>query len=835
MNLPQLHYASAPEGPGPRWLPSTATSGVSASVAEEAGELVRYEAPAGAPARPTAGERAVLPVALSLSLLSDGSRLLARAGYADGTDGTDPGGFHAHAVHLPWSDLAPATGALPITAWDSPQWAARTPPDGPPPPLARIPVPGPHDRAALTEFVAARGPWLPAFFADVRRLAQDPAAPPIALVEPDSAAVARWVMLACSVLPHERAQWLTFTTYTRRPGAARQELVGVLPEDADGAVLAERRYRVHDATRGTAPDPGATPDPWARSAARVWRAGRPELFARIRRLPGDPYDAARLDALAAEAGIPADLAPRPGTPPVPTPRPTPAAPPIPTQAPAPAAPQTPAPAPAAAAPPIPAQAQAQAPASADPQAPPRTPAPAVPSAPPAAPPAPAAHLAPIPAPGPAAPWAPTPAPMPDPPQDPAPTPAATPAPVPAPPHAPPPAAPPVPTRAPDPAEPLPPAPGGAAPRAGAAPHETARRLASALLADPEGPGGAAALAEMASLPVLRTLVLDRLDALAAGDPDAGVRLFARSGPRLGATGTQPHLAMCARAAARPPDREPDRVGALNSLLAAAGVSPYAEPLVLRTALRLVWGGEPMRADEAGLVLALTGAPLHQEAGTWEPLVLAAARAPASDPAAQELAPRLLAAFGAELPAAARPSLLLLELAGQLRSGTVGPDAATVRRTLELGALSPDSGARDRAYGALSRALLLPDRPDDGGPRALAGCEDAALLAAYRTAAHEEAVAERLRRSPRYVADRFVDWSAHPQGGPLWRQARTELLDGILLPAVRSLGRGELASVEAELTRTGARGAEEFRAWHRPPGLGRLRGLFSGRERRDPEG
>ncbi|MET9610765.1 GTPase-associated protein 1-related protein, partial [Streptomyces sp. NPDC006512] len=315
MSLAQVHYAGAPDGPpglrgtGSRF--TAVTPGVPAALLREAERLIGYEPPEDAPPRPTEEQLASFPVALSLSTLSDGSRLLART-VCTGADPDDPagrpGGFHAHAVHLPGPDGSGAVqGALPITAWGSPQWASRTPPGGPPPPLAKVPAPGRHDAAALAAFVAARGPWLEGFFADVRRLGTDPGAPRIVLVEPDSGDVARWVMLACSVLPHRRGQWLTFTTYTRRPERAPQQLIGVRPGGDGRLAGAEQRYRIHAPAREPAPA-GSAPSahPWARTAARVWLAGRPQLFAEVRRLPGDPYDAGPLAALALAAGIPLD-------------------------------------------------------------------------------------------------------------------------------------------------------------------------------------------------------------------------------------------------------------------------------------------------------------------------------------------------------------------------------------------------------------------------------------------------------------------------------------------------------------------------------------------------
>ncbi|MEV7545353.1 GTPase-associated protein 1-related protein [Streptomyces sp. NPDC089915] len=589
MSLPQLHYDG---GPGF----AAVTPGVSEAVLRAAEPLLAYEPPPGG----------ADPGALSLSLLPDGSRLLARTAAAGS-------GFHAHAVHLPGE----ARGALPVTAWGSAGWRERTPADGPPPALERIPAPGPYDRAAMAEFVAARGPWLAAFFDDVRRIAEEPGAPRVMLVEADGADAARWIMLACGVLPHARGQWLTFTTYTRRPLSAPQQLVGVLPRDAGVLAGGGRRHRVYEAARGPAPEPPRGPAAlWARTAAAVWRAGRPELFAEVRRIPGQqPYGAGPLAALALAAGVPlgsaaraaaaewaaghrdaldgvrlhalAGVLVRPGGEP---------------------------------------RGAAEAAASerllASLDAGTRS--------------ALAAELRPELLAAPA-----------DPGGEPAPLAAL-----------------------------LLSAAALGADTAGVLP-QAARRLAWALLADPEEAYGEEVRAALAELPALRALVLDRLDALAAGDPPAGARLFARTGFRLGAAEALPHLRMCARG--RP---DGDRVVALDALLREAGASPYAEPLVLRTGMRLVWDGRVPTPVEARLLLATTGAPVHRRAGTWDLLARAAAEAPAAGPEVPELAAELLRHFAEELPAEVGAVLLeRAEGAGAGRSGiperlsdAAGPEA-----------------------------------------------------------------------------------------------------------------------------------------------------------------
>ncbi|WP_329377991.1 GTPase-associated protein 1-related protein [Streptomyces sp. NBC_01351] len=798
MKLAQLHYTSAPPGPDGSGFRFTAvTPGVPAGLLREAEQLIGYEPPREAPPRPGPEQLAGFPQALSLSVLADGSRLLARSVYTGADYSGRWGNFHAHAVHLPQpADSGPAVGALPITSWGSPQWAFDTPADGAPP-LAAVPVPRPHDPAGLAGFVTARGPWLAGFFADVRRLGEDPAAPQIVLVEADSEAVARWIMLACSVLPHQRGQWLTFTTYTRRPQLARQQIIGVVPEDGLGLAGQESRYRVYDVTRAAAPAPGA-PDAWADTASRIWQARRQELFAEVRRLGADPYDAGPLAALALAADIP-----------LPAPGRTSAADWAAGHREALDAARLHALAVALAGPGA-SQGDRDAAevaacgrllAALDGWAPPAVCEPlaelalaeavrgaAVPAALPSA-----GALG-----GPAR------------------------------------------ARL---AARLEPELRAALGAAGTEPGDragllrvasvlgadtadllpgVARQLARALLADPERAYGEGVRAALAELPALRALVLDQLDSLAAGDPAAARILFARTGLRLTASDARPHLRMCASAAGVV-GAAPDRVAALHALLGESGVSLYAEPLVLRTAMRLVWDGEAPGAGEAALVLGATGAKVHRDAGTWELLARAAALAPAGDPDAAELAPEVLAHFHELLPAPLRPSLLILELARNLRAGTTGP--GWVRQALDLGSTGPEPGARAQAYEALSARLLLAEDRPETELRALIESNDAELLAAYRQAAREPEVTARLRLAPGFVADCFTVWSSQPQAGPVWQEARTDLLDGVLRPVVRGLEPAELSSVEEALARLGGRWAEDFRTWQRPGAMGRLRGRF----------
>ncbi|MFD8790540.1 GTPase-associated protein 1-related protein, partial [Streptomyces vinaceus] len=151
-----------------------------------------------------------------------------------------------------------------------------------------------------------------------------------------------------------------------------------------------------------------------------------------------------------------------------------------------------------------------------------------------------------------------------------------------------------------------------------------------------------------------------------------------------------------------------------------------------------------------------------------------------------------------------------------------------------GARPPAPAAREHAYTALAGELLAGD-PPESEVRALIESNDAELLAAYRRAARLPRVADRLRLDPGYAAECFATWSSQPQAGPVWQEARTDLLDGVLRPVVRGLPAAQLAAVEEALARRGGRHAEDFRGWQRPGAFGRLRDRFAGSGRRGAKG
>ncbi|MEW9509994.1 GTPase-associated protein 1-related protein [Streptomyces bacillaris] len=870
MSLGQLHYTSAPPGPDGSGFRFTAlTPGLPQSVLREAEQLIGYEPPRNAPARPSADELDAFPRAFSYSELSDGSRLLARTVYTGADYSGRWGNFHAHAVHLAPGQQLP-DGALPVSAWESPGWATATPEGGAPPPLSVLPPSSGLDRDGLIAFAASRAPWLAAVFTDLQRQAEDETAPQIVLVERDSADVARWVVLASTVLPRRAVHRLTFTTYTRRPHLAGQRIIGVLPDDAHGLAGSGRRHRVHDCTVPPSPD-GPEPTPWAVAAARIWSAGALELFQYADRLPGEPFTPGPLSALALCAGIdlpsphrtaaarwacehPSELSQEeleglvqtlaePGYTPA-EPRHTPVEPwHTPTE---------------------PGQT------SAGPGHTPTEPWPT--SAGPG-------HT-------PTEPW-PTPtAPQPDV----APVPASTPPAETAAlaelfarvgaglrPEIAAPLAARLFTAAVRSAEPVRPPDRGALTdevarrlaaelgpelRAGIADAaggtgrplrllrvagslgvdyadlvpSLAHRLASALLADPSAYGGELD-GTLADRTDLRSALLRELDTAAGAAPAAVTVLLERAPLQLESREALPYLRMCGWIARSPSGGGDgtgarDRTGELRAVLGAAGVSVVAHPPLLRIAFRLVWGAATPTPEEARYVLAEQGADLHRTAETWPFLVTAALNGRPGDPHTDELAHELLTAFPDRLPPRDRAALLLLEFARDLRAG--GAEPGWVDRVLGLrrAAEPVNPPVLEHVFGRLARQLLHDPGPGRELDDLIRG-NDADLCAAYEQAAREDSVRDRLLRDPHYLAARFVDWNAHPQAGGAWGKVRGPLLDGVLRPAVRALGAQELAAVEAALTERGSRYADDFRAWNRPGALSRLGLRFGSRDSRTP--
>ncbi|MFK4210938.1 GTPase-associated protein 1-related protein [Streptomyces sp. NPDC030920] len=812
MSLAQLHYTAASaasaddDGGGARF--TAVSGGLPTQVLAEAEELLRLEPPADAPHRPTSDQLRSLPEAFSFSALTDGGHLLARAvAYAGPSSGPGTLGFHAHAVHLPAGTRLPED-ALPITAWRSPSWSSTPPAGGAPERIAALPASAAFGPEALNDFAVSRGPWLAAVFADLRRVCEDPAAGRLVLVERHSADVARWIALASAVLPQDDAHRLTFTTYTRRPAHSPHQLVGVLPQDApraDGS--GAQALRVHDCAGARPGEP--VDDAWAETCARIWRNRSPKLFRAAAELPGGPFAAGPLAVTALCAGIPLGPGER-----------------------------------AAAA-----EWAAERPyaldedrthlltdALTDPDID-RTPrelaavarlltaldgrAPAAVTAslgallvtetvyggdvsvtPPgrsvfAEPDGERVAAALVDALG----------------ED-LRAELATGAPV-----------------APD------AAPGRSVGRtvqllriarlldvdcAELLP-EVVRRMARALLDEGAGDCARVLLDLLDEQFDVRTALLGELDRITPHRPRAAQRLLAHIA--LPFTGAQalPHLRMCAAAPDTGAGDGDDRVKVLNTVLRAGGMSPFTEPLVLRTAMGLVWGDATPTAGEARLLLAGSTSDAHRTAGTWSALVAAALGAPADDADAPELAPDLLRGFPQEIDARTRGALHLLEFARDLRSGAAEPGWTERARTLCAAAEPVEPGPREQAFVALAERLLAPDRPE-AELYAFVHSDDADLIAAYGSAARQDAVLARLRSDPAYVADCFTVWSAHPHAGTAWSGTREALLAEVLRPVVRGLSADEVAAVEEAAERAGSsRTVEAFRAWNRPAGLRRRLG------------
>ncbi|MET7855956.1 GTPase-associated protein 1-related protein [Streptomyces sp. NPDC005318] len=795
MSLAQLHYTSASagdDGVGARF--TAVSAGISASVLAEAEQLLGYEPPTGAPYHPTVTELRSFPEVFSFSALSDGSHLLSRT---VALGGPGAGHFHTHAALLPAGARLPGD-ALPISAWRSPGWSATTPDSGTPDRMAALPASAASGQEALNDFAVSRSPWLAAVFADLRRVSEERAAGQVVLVERQSADVARWVALAGAVLPSEHAQRLTFTTYTRRPAQSPHRVIGVLPDDAQG--LTAPNHRVHACT-GRAPG-GPVDDAWAETVARVWRARAPELFRAADRLPGEPFAAGPLAFTALHAGIAVGPNGRAAAADWAAERPyaldeqqmhrlT-------TALTAPADDRTAAEstsvarllaalegrAPVTTTGPLAALLLTEAVRRSDVTLalPPRT-AFAEPVA--------VKELAAV----------------------------------------------------------LGPElfaeliPGGAEPDGGATIARQVQLLRIARLLDMDltdqlasisrhmahtlldtpAPDSAPALLDLLDEQFdVRTALLGKLDRLALTDPSAAEQLLAQVA--LPFTGAQalPHLRMCAEAP-RAKAQGSDRIMALHTVLRAAGFSPFAEPLVLRTAMGLIWGDDTPTAGEARLVLGESGSDSHRTAGTWSHLVAAALSAPSDDVEAAELAHDLLRCFPQEIGTRVRGALRLLDFARDVRSGTAAPGWPAAAASLRAGAEPVEPTVLEHAYGALAHTLLAPGRPE-AELYAFVHSDDPDLIAAYGRAARHDTVLARLRAEPTYAADCFIVWTAHPHAGRVWTQTSAALLEEVLRPVVRGLSGTGTAAVERAVERTGSSlTAEAFRSWNRPGTFGRRLG------------
>ncbi|MFE9249683.1 GTPase-associated protein 1-related protein [Streptomyces sp. NPDC007088] len=781
------------------------------AVLEEAGTLLGHlVAPPAVPRRATA--EAGAPVSFSVDQFADGGMLLSWAAHA----GPVP---RPLAVYLPPGAGLPA-GLPPVAFRDAvrPVRGAAAE-EGLREALLAAPPDGSPDAEALADFAASRRPWLAAFLAHVRWVLVDPGAPRLVVVERDPALVARWIMLACAVLPPRRARRLTFTTYSPCPGRASQRIVGTGPQEAGGPdPVGEGRYVVLDCTSSPVPAPGTAhagstgadvtgadvtgADAWAEVAAFLWRVGRPEVAAAAR--PALDADALRLAALASGVRLPAHL--RAAT----------------AEHLAADSPKGIELAPVAAvlcAEPPETRAEAVAVARwyarLDARAPLAVTAPVAASVLTALV---RGQLSGTPVPsgsalteehrerlrallGPEVRLATA-----------------------------------------DPAT---------APRrcvgllqvaavlgvdCGPALGGVADRLAAALTTNPgpdEDPVAAALPSPeaLAELPELRAALLPRLDAFACADPAAASALLHRVRLPLDSARPAPHLRMCAEAETVRASA-PDPVTAWEALLAGSRPSWSARPSLLRTALRLIWPGQPPTASETVRVLHTAGSDGHRAAGTWRVALDVALHTPVTEPYDFALAPLLLRFFPDRIHARERSALLLLELAHDVRAGRASDwaeHAVRLRRAAEP--LEPE--VRVRAYRALAEALLRSPGTPEGELYGLAHSGDGDLVTAYGETARTEEFRALLRERPGLIAGCFVDWTAHTAADPTWREVSTGLLDDVLRPVVRALPAQARRAAEEHLAQAGRHRADAFRAWARPGALGRLGRRLSAAARNTP--
>ncbi|WP_049714333.1 GTPase-associated protein 1-related protein [Streptomyces caatingaensis] len=746
-----------------------------------------------AAAVPSRGAAPRFPVVFGHHRLADGTRLLCRVVRT----GDDPRGrrhpFHAHAVRLPPDGPLPG-GLLPVEAWESPSWAERTPGTGVPEHLTALAPARRITKAGLLEFVRARAERLVPFLTDVRTLFRRPDAPQLLVIERDTDRIAHWIAVASAVLPRDLANRLTFTTYTRRPLLARQQIVGALPgAEFDYAhVAGDRRYRVHDCAGGHSSPARDDPDPWASVAARVLLADRPALFTEAVRLrtPADrdaTHDAGRLAALALRDGIPLDAAGRTA-----------------------------------------AARWARFRATAD-RADRREPNPllvpllgALATAGPDRPPEEWAALAEL-----AEFFAP------------------------------------LASQPPGerlrrdlraeldraaPGEPLTRVLGLArlaeALRADHTPVLTAR-LSAALLGD-AAPDRDAVWAAVTAHPGLTAAVLGTLERTAAtGDPASVVHLLTGGFPAKDLQ-RHPHLRMAAALAdgslprpRRSPDdaeagprpgapdgtgRSQDRIAFLAQLVRSAGRGQGANPSVLRTAFRLVWGSSPPTPAETAALLDALPAERHRAAGLDDVLVRSALESTPDDAEAPAAARILVLRCGPRLDPRRHAALLLLDQAGALADGQELPGFTARALSLREQARPLEPGIEDRLRQVLVRRLLFGDPcPDELAELAASGDEE--LLGAYAHEARGGGVDLALRRTPAFAAACFTAWHTAPGASGLWDDVRTTLLDDVLRPAVRFLPREHLDEIQQVLYEEDATWEELFQEWNRRPGvLGRLGAL-----------
>ena len=177
-------------------------------------------------ADPGPGELASYPVALSHSLGSDGSVIVARVVFA-GADYTGrPGNYFAHALVTEWADDFGAV--LPAELWDAPLWRTAPAAETELPELPGPPPAGPLNRVGVQAFLAGQDPAILPRLLSAAGQAID-GNQPVLLAGPDAAANASWIAAVSYLLGERLARRMTFTTYSHRPAYSRHHLIGVVP------------------------------------------------------------------------------------------------------------------------------------------------------------------------------------------------------------------------------------------------------------------------------------------------------------------------------------------------------------------------------------------------------------------------------------------------------------------------------------------------------------------------------------------------------------------------------------------------------------------------------
>ncbi|WP_431037677.1 GTPase-associated protein 1-related protein [Streptomyces sp. P6-2-1] len=712
-----------------------------------------------------------------LDVLPGGARVLTRVSAQGG------GGVAVHGVHLPAGVRLPG-GRAPVAFLDAPGWGSGDP-FGAEPPVS----------SSLGDFARARGPWIGAFLEGVREvLTRDGAGAPFLVAEKDPSLVARWIALACAVLPPERAGALSFTTYGPREAARSGRLVVGVPLGSAAPVAGQRLLD------GALPPAEPVTDLWAAGAAWLWREGRPEVAAGARpALDGFALvAAAHREGLAVPATVrallPAALDALPGG--------------ELSEAVGALTDLLGAEAPASDAE---AAGLARVWARLEDRAPLHVTAPlagavlmALAAGRPTGVPVPG--TASLTASGRAALAARLGAGLREAVAEPT----------------------------------LGPRRSVALLQAAAvlgveidAPtlEQVADRLVAALTRVPAEEEALPAPGALAGLPELCAVLLPRLEQYAAREPlGAQALLRVVDLPLDAAVRPVPHLRMCAGAATARA-LALDAVAAWDELLRTSRPSWSTEPSLLHTALRLVWDEQPPGLAEMAHVLEAADSDSHRAAGTWREAVAAAERGgtgtEADAAAGQALAAHLFRSFPAELTPRTRARLRLLSLAGDIAEGRGTDWAEQAVRLRESGGLTEPTGLLAHVYAVLGTAVLRRPGSPEGELYGLAHSADTELLAAYQQAAEQPAFGELLRSDPATAAGCFVDWTAHPGAGRAWERTSAALLDDVLRPALRSASRAHLTALGSALAAGGPHRASAFETWHQRTRAGRWRRLLGG--------